>query len=118
MTGAGAVIAPVRENLFISDPRHFSALGRCRSCGRASLSVTSGLSRFGQAPEPELAPLSTTGTIYTFTIVRMSPARLSRCGSIRLRDRRLPEGLRVTTTLTAASLEQGCRSATKSASSC
>ncbi|HEY1972242.1 MAG TPA: OB-fold domain-containing protein [Pseudonocardia sp.] len=62
--------APVAEGLFTTDPPQL--LGACcRACGRLSFPATSRWCPYCRADAPEVRPLPTTGTVYSYTIVRV-----------------------------------------------
>lgn len=103
-TGSGAALAHVREDLLVTDPPSLLG-GRCLSCGRVHFPRRP-ICPDCQAPELEPAPLATDGTVYTFTIVRARPPGYAGVAPYAYGIVELPDGLRITTTLTADSLEE------------
>jgi uncharacterized OB-fold protein len=97
-------LAPVREGLFtVEDPALIG--GRCRACGTLrfpSLDVCPSC----QSSDCEQVPLSTTGTIFTFTVVHMEPPGYLGETPYAYGVIELPEGLRITTTLLAEDLDE------------
>jgi uncharacterized OB-fold protein len=96
------VVPPVREGLFTVDPPALIG-GRCRACGTLrfpGLDVCPSC----QADDCEQVPLSTKGTVFTFTVVHASPPGYLGEAPYAYGVIELPEGLRVTTTLLADDL--------------
>jgi uncharacterized OB-fold protein len=96
------VAAPVREGLFIADPPALIG-GRCRACGALRFPALD-VCPACQAGECEQVPLSTEGTVFTFTVVRMQPPGYVGETPYAYGVVELAEGLRVTTTLLADEL--------------
>jgi len=97
-------LTPVREGLFTVDPPALLG-GRCRVCGTLrfpSLDVCPSC----QAGDCEQVALSTTGTVFTFTVVHMEPPGYLGETPYAYGVIELPEGLRVTTTLLAEDLDE------------
>jgi uncharacterized OB-fold protein len=91
----------VREGLFTDD-----ALtgGRCAACGTLRFPIRE-VCPSCQHDVVEPVALSTTGTIYTFTVVRAAPPGYQGETPYAYGVVELPEGLRVTTTITADDLD-------------
>lgn len=91
----------VREGLFTE-----AALtgGRCASCGTLRFPIRE-VCPSCQHDVVEPAALSTTGTIYTFTVVRAAPPGYAGETPYAYGVVELPEGLRVTTTITTDDLD-------------
>lgn len=91
----------VREGLFTE-----SALigGRCASCGTLRFPIREVCPA---CQHDQVAPvaLSTTGTIYTFTVVRAAPPGYQGETPYAYGVIELPEGLRITTTITSDDLD-------------
>lgn len=94
---------PVHQGLFTVEPPALTG-GRCERCG-ALMFPARMLCPECQGDAIAAVPLSTTGVVYTFTIVRMMPPGYLGEVPYAYGVVELPEGLRVTTTLTADSLE-------------
>jgi uncharacterized OB-fold protein len=95
-------VAPVREGLFTVDPPALIG-GRCRACGTLRFPALD-VCPSCQGDDCEQVPLSTTGTVFTFTIVHASPPGYLGESPYAYGVVELPEGLRVTTTLLADDL--------------
>jgi uncharacterized protein len=95
-------IAPVREGLFTIDPPALIG-GRCRACGTLRFPALD-VCPACQADDCEQVALSTTGTVFTFTVVHMEPPGYLGEAPYAYGVIELPEGLRVTTTLLADDL--------------
>jgi uncharacterized OB-fold protein len=102
-TDVTAALRPVEEGLFSEDPPALLA-GRCASCGSLRFPRRA-VCADCQGAEIEAVALSTTGTLYTFTIVRMSPPGYLGETPYAIGVVELPEGLRVSATITAGDLE-------------
>ena len=93
----------VRDGLFAVDPPALLA-GRCRGCSTLHFprrAICPGC----QQAEVEETRLSTRGRVYTFTIVRAAPPGYLGETPYAIGIVELPEGLRVTSTITADDLE-------------
>ena len=102
MSAVTGTASPVIDGLFSTDPPALAA-GLCTSCEALSFP------RRGWCPECQSTAiddiaLSTTGSVYTFTIVHMTPPGYLGEAPYAYGVVELPEGLRVTTTLLAADL--------------
>lgn len=102
MTHAVAAAAPVRAGLFTTDGPALLG-GRCADCGHVHF-PTRVVCPDCQSVRVVEAPLSTRGKIYTFTIVQAAPPGYLGTTPYAFGVVELPEGLRVTTTITAADL--------------
>lgn len=100
---AAAVETVVREGLLSLDPPALLA-GRCGDCGARHFPARS-LCPECQGTTIALAALSGQGTLYTFTIVRATPPGYIGTAPYALGIVELPEGLRVTATITADDLD-------------
>jgi uncharacterized OB-fold protein len=96
-------LAPVREGLFTTDPPALIG-GRCRACGTLRFPALD-VCPSCQSDACEQAALSTTGTVFTFTVVHMAPPGYRGEAPYAYGVIELPEGLRVTTTLLADDLD-------------
>jgi uncharacterized protein len=96
-------LRPVAVGLFSTSPPQLIG-GRCRHCGALQFPRRE-LCPECQRDEVEPVALSQTGTVYTFTIVRMVPPGYLGEAPYAYGVVELPEGLRVTTTLLADDLE-------------
>jgi len=99
-----SVIAPVREGLFTVEPPALIG-GRCRACGSLRFPALDVCPRC-QGVDCEQVPLSTSGTVFTFTVVRVAPPGYLGEAPYAYGVVELPEGLRVTTTLLAHDLDE------------
>lgn len=106
MTAAGLARSarPVAEGLFSVTPPALIG-GRCVHCGALAFPRRE-LCPECQRGGVEAVPLSTTGTVYTFTIVRMAPPGYLGEAPYAYGVVELPQGIRVTSTLLADELEQ------------
>jgi hypothetical protein len=103
MTSSSAVYPPIQEGLLTHT--HSGLLGGgCASCGRSHFPLRP-VCPDCQSADVAARPLSNEGTIYTFTIVQMPPPGYVGETPYALGIVELPERLRVTTTLTADSLD-------------
>jgi uncharacterized OB-fold protein len=97
-------LTPVREGLFtVEEPALLG--GRCRACATLRfprLEVCPSC----QAADCEEVALSTSGTVFTFTVVHMEPPGYLGETPYAYGVVELPEGLRITTTLLADDLGQ------------
>lgn len=100
VTGA---VRPVADGLFSTDPAALIG-GRCTSCGAQSFPRRAWCPECQRTTIEDIA-LSTTGRVYTFTIVHMVPPGYLGDAPYSYGVVELPEGLRVTTTLLADDLE-------------
>jgi uncharacterized OB-fold protein len=85
-----------------ADPPHLRG-GRCDACGGLRFPVVQVCARC-QSTQISAVPLSTTGVIYAYTVVRASPPGYAGKVPYGLGIVELPEGLRVESTLTAHDL--------------
>jgi scaffold protein (connect acetoacetyl-CoA thiolase and HMG-CoA synthase) len=97
-------LTPVREGLFTVDPPALIG-GRCRACGTLRFPFLD-VCPDCQSADCEQVALSTSGTIFTFTIVHMEPPGYLGETPYAYGVIELPEGLRVTTTLRAEHLDE------------
>ena len=95
------VAAPVFEGLFTAEALRGS---RCTTCGALRFPYRD-LCAACQSEAVEAVALSTEGTVHTFTIVRAAPPGYLGEFPYAFGVVELPEGLRVTTTLTADDLD-------------
>jgi hypothetical protein len=95
-------LVPVREGLFTANPPALIG-GRCRACGTLRFPFVDVCPNC-QAGDCEQVPLSTTGAVFTFTIVHVEPPGYLGETPYAYGVIELPEGLRVTTTLLADDL--------------
>jgi len=102
MSVEARALAPVREGLFTTDPAALIG-GRCRACGTLRFPALD-VCPSCQSDDCEHAALSTTGTVFTFTVVHMPPPGYLGEAPYAYGVIELPEGLRVTTTLLADDL--------------
>jgi uncharacterized OB-fold protein len=93
---------PVREGLVVAGGL---LAGRCATCAALHF-PRRGLCPECQGDRIDEAVLSATGRVYTFTIVRMTPPGYSGETPYAVGVVELPDGLRVTSTITAADLEE------------
>jgi len=98
-----AQMRPVAEGLFSIEPPRLMG-GRCRRCGALAFPRRE-ICPECQHGDVEPVGLSTSGVVYTFTIVRMSPPGYLGEAPYGYGVVELPEGLRLTTTLLANDLE-------------
>jgi uncharacterized OB-fold protein len=103
VSAISGAVRPVAEGLFSTDPPALTG-GRCTACGALSFPRRAWCPEC-QSPAIEDAPLSTTGAIYTFTIVHMAPPGYLGEAPYAYGVVELPEGLRVTATLLADDLD-------------
>lgn len=99
---AASDVAPVREELFDAGAGRLLA-GRCSRCEQLSFPVAAYCSHCGAsslAPEP----VGATGVIYSYTVARFAPPGYAGEVPYAVGLVDLPEGIRVTTTLTAGDL--------------
>ena len=94
---------PVTDGLFSTDPPALTG-GRCSSCGALTFPHRAWCPECQSTATEDIA-LSTTGAVYTFTIVHMTPPGYVGEAPYAYGVVELPEGLRVTTTLLADDLE-------------
>lgn len=94
----------VADGLFSVSPPQLTG-GRCRGCGALTFPRRP-LCPECQHDDIEPAGLSTAGTVYTFTIVRMAPPGYLGEAPYAYGVVELPDGLRVTTTLLADDLQE------------
>ncbi len=97
-----AAAVPVADGLFAVDPPALLA-GRCVACGALRFPLRSACATC-QRTELEPVALSRDGTVYTYTIMRASPPGYSGPVPYAVGVVELPEGLRVTSTLTCEDL--------------
>jgi uncharacterized protein len=102
MTVETSAIAPVREALFTVDPPALIG-GCCRVCATLRFPAAD-VCPACQADDCAQVALSTTGTVFTFTVVHASPPGYLGEAPYAYGVVELPEGLRVTTTLLAEDL--------------
>lgn len=93
----------VEDGLFSQDPPALLA-GRCAACGGLRFPRRA-VCADCQGAEIEDVALSATGTLYTFTIVRMSPPGYLGETPYAIGIVELPDGLRVSATITAGDLD-------------
>jgi uncharacterized protein len=98
------VIAPARKGLFTVDPPALIG-GRCRVCGTLRFPAVDVCPGCQEADCDQVA-LSTSGTVFTFTVVRVAPRGYLGEAPYAYGVVELPEGLRVTTTLLAGDLAE------------
>jgi uncharacterized OB-fold protein len=96
-------LRPVAEGLFTVEPPQLTG-GRCSSC-QAVMFPRRQFCPECQRDAVEGVGLSTSGTVYTFTIVRMVPPGYRGEAPYAYGVVELPEGLRLTSTLVADDLE-------------
>ena len=108
MTAVTGAVRPVREGLFRIDPPALTG-GRCTACGSLSFPQRAWCPDC-QSTAIEDVALSTTGVVYTFTVVHMVPPGYLGEAPYAYGVVELPEGLRVTSTLLADDLERDRRS--------
>jgi uncharacterized OB-fold protein len=101
--GAAQAVRPVEDGLFSQEPPALLA-GRCRTCGGLRFPRRA-VCADCQGSDIEEVALSATGTLYTFTIVRMSPPGYLGETPYAIGIVELPEGLRVSATITAPDLD-------------
>lgn len=77
--------------------------GRCDTCGGLRFPIAR-VCAVCQSMQVSAVPLSTTGVIYTFTVVRASPPGYAGAVPYGLGIVELPEGLRIESTITADDL--------------
>ena len=97
--GIASAVPAVREGLFTTEPPALIA-GRCARCAALFFPQTE-LCPNCQHEIVEPLALSTTGTVYTFTIIRMPPPGYVGETPYAYGVVELPEGLRVNATLLA-----------------
>jgi uncharacterized OB-fold protein len=97
-------LAPIRDGLFTLDPPALQA-GRCPGCGTLRFPAAE-VCPACQSVGCEPVALSRSGTVYTFTVVYASPPGYLGETPYAYGIVELPEGLRVTTTLTADDLSE------------
>ncbi len=97
-------LSAVTDGLLCTDPPSLLA-GRCSACGALRFPVRSTCASC-QHDQLEPVPLSRTGVVYTFTIVRASPPGYAGTVPYALGVVELPEGIRVTSTLTCRDLDR------------
>jgi uncharacterized protein len=102
MSVDASVVAPVRKGLFTVDPPALTG-GRCRACGTLRFPALD-VCPSCQSADCEEIPLSTEGSVFTFTIVHMAPPGYLGETPYAYGVVELPEGLRITTTLLAGDL--------------
>lgn len=98
----GAPVLP-REELLSVDPPSLLG-GRCGTCDQLSFPRERFCAHCG-AEGPELVPLSTRGTIYSWTIARFAPPGYRGEVPFGVGVVELDDGIRVTSTLSAEPLE-------------
>jgi uncharacterized OB-fold protein len=103
MTAAAGALRPVREGLFGTDPPALTG-GRCTACRSLSFPRRSWCPDC-QSTSIEDVALSTTGVVYTCTVVHMAPPGYLGEAPYAYGVVELPEGLRVTSTLLADDLD-------------
>lgn len=103
MSAVTGAVRPVANGLFYTDPPALTA-GRCTSCDALAFPRRA-LCPECQSSRIEDVALSTTGHLYTFTIVHMVPPGYLGEAPYAYGVVELPEGLRVTTTLVADDLD-------------
>jgi hypothetical protein len=103
MTAVTRALRPVRDGLFRTDPPALTG-GRCTSCGSLSFPRRAWCPDC-QGTAIEDVALSTTGVVYTFTVVHMAPPGYLGEAPYAYGVVELPEGLRVTSTLLADDLD-------------
>jgi uncharacterized OB-fold protein len=87
---------PFRQELMTLDP--LALVGsRCRNCGATSFPARSTCPSCRSSDRPERANLSTTGVVYTYTVVRQAPPGEEVPYVLAYVD--LPEGVRLLTQL-------------------
>jgi uncharacterized OB-fold protein len=101
---AGTGTRPVREELFSIDPPAL-VVGRCDSCGSLHFPRRA-LCPECQSPDIRLDSMSGEGTIYTLTVVRMTPPGYVGEAPYAIGVVELAEPLRVAATLLADDLER------------
>lgn len=92
-----------REDLLSLDPPSLLG-GRCTACAQLSFPRERFCAHCG-AGDPELVPLSTRGTIYSWTIARFAPPGYHGEVPFGVGVVELDDGIRVTSTLSAQPLE-------------
>jgi uncharacterized protein len=95
-------VTPVREGLFTVEPPALIG-GGCRACGTLRFPAAD-VCPACQSDDCAQVALSTTGTVFTFTVVHMEPPGYLGEAPYAYGVVELPEGLRVTTTLLADDL--------------
>lgn len=93
----------VQPRLFTTDPPQLLG-GRCHSCAQVFFPHASTCA-YCRSTEVVVHPLSTTGTVYSFTIVRIPVPGYHGPVPYGLGLVELPDGIRVTSTLTARNLD-------------
>jgi uncharacterized OB-fold protein len=94
---------PFRDGLMTLEP--LALVGtRCRNCGATSFPWRSTCPKCRSSEEPEQVELSTTGTLYTYTIVRQAPPGEQVPYGLGYVD--LPEGVRVLAQLDRTRLDE------------
>jgi uncharacterized OB-fold protein len=104
MSVQAEAIAPVKEGLFALEPPALLA-ARCLDCGALRFPVA-GICASCQSTRQETIRLSSTGTVFTFTIVHAPPPGYLGETPYAYGIVALPEGLRVTATLLADQLDE------------
>jgi uncharacterized protein len=103
MTAVTNTLRPVRDGLFRTDPPTLMG-GRCTACGSLSFPRRAWCPDCQSTAIEDIA-LSTTGVVYTFTVVHMAPPGYHGEAPYAYGVVELPEGLRVTSTLLADDLD-------------
>lgn len=96
-------VALPREDLLQLDPPALLG-GRCSSCRELSFPRERFCAHCGAA-DPELTPLSTRGTIYSWTIARFAPPGYQGQVPFGVGIVEIDDGIRITSTLSAEPLE-------------
>lgn len=93
---------PFREGLMVLDP--FGLVGsQCRNCGATSFPARSTCPSCRNSDGTEEVTLSTTGVVYTYTVVRQAPPGAEVPYVLAYVD--LPEGIRLLTQVEADRIE-------------
>ena len=103
LTEPGATATPVLPGILRLDPPALLA-GRCSACGDLRFPATTLCAGCGGELIESVA-LSTEGTLYTFSIVRMAPPGYEGEVPYAVGVVELPDGIRVEATIVAADLE-------------